>query len=479
VRHAEGKPLVFLIVSHGWTIRNFLLTNFLPALAQSCRVVVCSPLSGDEEFEALCAGRTDGVEPLAPFTKTWLHRKIASRRTLYHFAWSGTESMAIKKARAATWYGPVQNFRNRMDYRIADWLSGPLTLEMFDRLDAWCRMRSVAAQGYAKMFRRLRPALVVSTAPIVEAEWTPLYVAQRMGIATAAAVLSWDNLTSKGRLPHGCDRYLVWTHQMAEDALQFHPGLTSERVSVTGTSQFDAHYDLSLRMSRDEFFREMGLDPARKLIVYAGVTEGLMPNEPELVGEVVQAMRAGRFADNPQMLVRPHPADAGHRYQGWIEKHPEVRLHVPGEKAQGDVRRLVTSKSDLRLMINTIVHGDVLLNVASTMSIDAAFLDRPIVNVKFDASTATGRVSPGLDVYGCTHYRPVVASGGVRVADSMDCLVTHVNSYLADPALDRDGRRRIVEEICGRPDGRAAARVAAVLAELAGNSGSDVAVTAA
>lgn len=464
----RNKPLVVLIVSHGWTIRNYLLTRFLPALGRACRVVVCSPLAGDPEFEALCAGRTAGVIPMASFKKTWFHQRIASRRTLYHFAWSRTESMAIKKARATSWYGPVRNFRNRADHTIAGVLASPLALGVLDRLDAWCRLRSAAVAEYELLFHMLKPSAVVSTAPIIEAEWVPLYVAQRAGIKTAAAVLSWDNLTSKGRLPHGCDRYIVWTPQMAEHALQFHPELRPDQIAITGTAQFDAHRDPSLRVSREEFCRQMGLDPARKIIVYAGLTESLMPDEPALIEEIAQAVSAGRISGRPQFLVRPHPADGGRRYQGWREKHPDVALFVSGERAGGDVRKLVTSRDDLKVLINTLIHGDVHLNVASTMTIDAAVLDRPVVNVKFDAQSAKGRIPPGLELFGCTHYRPIVASGGVRVAHSLEDLVAHVNAYLNDPSLDREGRQRIVDMICGPLDGDGAGRIAGVVAELAG-----------
>ena len=56
----------------------------------------------------------------------------------------------------------------------------------------------------------------------------------------------------------------------------------------------------------------------------------------------------------------------------------------------------------------------------------------------------------------------------VRVAETPEQLVEQVGMYLNDPAIDREGRRRVVLEQCQFLDGRAAERVAGfVIDELA------------
>jgi hypothetical protein len=53
----------------------------------------------------------------------------------------------------------------------------------------------------------------------------------------------------------------------------------------------------------------------------------------------------------------------------------------------------------------------------------------------------------------------------VRVVETPAQLVEWVGRYLEDPALDRRGRRAVVEEQCRFLDGRSAERVAAAVAE--------------
>ena len=115
---------------------------------------------------------------------------------------------------------------------------------------------------------------------------------------------------------------------------------------------------------------------------------------------------------------------------------------------------------DMTWFRDLLVHSDVVVNVASTTTIDAAALDRPVVNVAFDGGS--GPVDPLRSVarfYSFHHYRRIVGSGGVRIAESPADLARVVAGYLADPARDAEGRRRIVAENCHRIDGGSARRI--------------------
>src|SRR6266852_6348104 len=113
-------------------------------------------------------------------------------------------------------------------------------------------------------------------------------------------------------------------------------------------------------------------------------------------------------------------------------------------------------------------HSDVVINVASTLAIEAAIFDTPVVNIAFDGETPAEWVRSARRYYRFTHYVNVTRHDAVRVAETPDRLVEHIGRYLADPALDREGRRRVTLEQCHFLDGQSADRVATfVLDELA------------
>jgi hypothetical protein len=66
------------------------------------------------------------------------------------------------------------------------------------------------------------------------------------------------------------------------------------------------------------------------------------------------------------------------------------------------------------------------------------------------------------------HYRPVAELGAARFPTSVDRFAADVNAYLADPSLDREGRRRLVALHVNEPPGRASLRVIETLEWIAG-----------
>jgi CDP-glycerol glycerophosphotransferase (TagB/SpsB family) len=112
-------------------------------------------------------------------------------------------------------------------------------------------------------------------------------------------------------------------------------------------------------------------------------------------------------------------------------------------------------------------HSDVVVNVASTIAIEASIFDTPVVNVSFDGEAPSPFERSARRYYRFTHYVNITRHHAVRVADTPEQLLEWAGRYLQDPSLDRQGRRAVVEEQCQFLDGRSAERVAAfVVAEL-------------
>src|SRR3989344_3603290 len=69
------------------------------------------------------------------------------------------------------------------------------------------------------------------------------------------------------------------------------------------------------------------------------------------------------------------------------------------------------------------------------------------------------------------HHQPILASGGARVARTVAEFRQYLKEYLANPELDRAGRKKIVATECWRIDGRSSHRVAEALLAAMGHRG--------
>jgi hypothetical protein len=150
-------------------------------------------------------------------------------------------------------------------------------------------------------------------------------------------------------------------------------------------------------------------------------------------------------------VVRPHPLDDGRRWLGLSARDARVVVSWPWEGSGG-----LPGPFDQTRLVSTLLHADVCVNAASTMSLDAAVLDTPVVCVAFRRRE---------DVY-TEHYRPIVESGGVRVACDSSQLVAELKAYVRDRFRDAAGRRKLVASECGPVDGKAAMRIAELIGTL-------------
>lgn len=308
--------------------------------------------------------------------------------------------------------------------------------------------------------RDLRPRLLVSTHSTVAAEMPYILAARRLGIPTVGWILSFDNLTSRSILPV-FDHYLVWNGRMRDQVLRLYPDRVPGNIHITGTPQFDFHLDPRFRRGRAECQRDLGLEADDRYVVWAANSRVFTPTEPELVAAFVR-----RLADTPDLskhrvVVRLHPLDDYERWQRTAREIPRLVVTEPWS------RNATPRADDQTRLVSTLLHADACVNVASTMSLDAAILDVPVVCVAFalDPSSAEHTVSRAY--YATEHYRPIVESGGIRLAGSLEELLSLVRNAIRNPHADRDARLRLVRAECGQVDGEAKSRVAAALATLA------------
>jgi CDP-glycerol glycerophosphotransferase (TagB/SpsB family) len=319
------------------------------------------------------------------------------------------------------------------------------------------------------LFDRYQPALMVASNPgLILSEVPLLRTAARRKVRSMAVDPSWDNFTNKLIPVRRVNRLIVWNELMRHQAVDLH-GYGQDEVRVAGTPQWDLYFREGTVAPRDAFFRQIGADSSRKLVTVTTTPRELYPHHDHVLRVLIRAMAENAWRSKAQLLVRLHPRDELEAYAEF-EGLPNVIIEKPFRATvkAGDGLAIDITSENQRHLANTLRHSDVVVNVASTLAIEAAIFDTPVVNVSFDGEAPSDWVRSARRYYRFTHYVNITRHGAVRVAESPAQLVEQVGRYLDDPSLDREGRRRVVLEQCQFLDGRAAERVAAfVVSELA------------
>ncbi len=459
-----------LVVPDGVGVRNFVLGPFLGEAVKRADVSVLHGL-GNEDAQRLASG-SGAIVPWEPFFAGSDPRlSMVLRKTVaYGHMYRGhTLAMMANLARR-----PAGAWRRRaLDDLLKAFGSLAARLDLVDPLEqahlAHLGGRPEVSR-YRRHFAERRPSVVFSSNQRSLTVVPPVIAARSLGIPTAAFIFSWDNLTSKGRIAAPFDHFLVWSELMKQELLRFYPSVAAERVHIVGTPQFDPYANRSLLAPRADFFRRIGADPSRKLVCFSGGDAGTCPEDPEHVGILLRLVREGRVPGSPQIVLRPSPVDSGDRYERIRHEFPELLYAAPSwiRPAAGDWARVVPMPDDVAFLTNLIFHSDVNVNMASTMTLDFAAFDKPIVNLAFDVSNPPLFGRPIWDhYYRYDHYLPVVRLGAARFARSPDELAAHVAAYLEDPGLDREARRRLLDLEIGVPMGDSSRRVLDALLEIA------------
>ena len=457
---------VFVSIPHGTSAGNMLraggLLDRIREFDSGLQIVLLSRMSRDaafvKEFEAPGVVILDqpphGPAGLEAILQTFIQASFLGR--------GRTESVRIRMLEALS-EGTIRWIRLKSIFgRLVSRAAAPYALS--DRL--------VSHPEVDRLFELYKPDLIVCANPgLVFSEVPLMRTARRRGVPCIVIDASWDNFTNKLLPVRQVDRLVVWNEIMKEQAVRLH-GYRPEAVSVAGAPQFDVHFNAQARCTRAEFFQRIGADPSRKLIVLTTTPRSLYRHHDYVLRELSAAIARGPLA-GAQVLVRLHPRDEVEAYREF-EGVPHVIIEKP-------FRHTVTVADGLAIDVmpehqrhlgDTLCHADVVVNVASTITIEACIFDTPVVNICFDGPEGEPFVRSATRYYRFTHYVNITNRQAVRVATSAAEMVESVARYLADRSLDAAGRRQVVLDQCQFTDGGSAARVTATVINELGKSGS-------
>lgn len=454
---------VVLSIPHGGAAGNVLRTGLLARLLDAerqCRVVIVSPLTKDETFVREFAHPRVHFEDLPAHRPAGLEGRLMALVQASYLDSGVTESVRIRRQEAIA-KGTIRWIRAK---RLLASAFAPSIVDPRSRYRLVDRL--VAHPQADALFDRYTPAMLVTSSPgLIFAEVPLLRTAVRRSVRSMAVDPSWDNFTNKLLPARRVDRLIVWNDLMKEQAIAYH-GYHADEIRVAGTPQWDLYFRPGPVTPRETFFRRIGADPSRKLVTLTTTPQELYPHHAHVMRVLVKAMQSGAWRHDAQILVRLHPRDDAAAYAPF-QDIPHVFIDKPFRPTvkAGDGLAVDFTSEGQQHLADTMRYSDVVINVASTLAIEAAIFDTPVVNIAFDGETPAIWERSAKRYYRFTHYVNITRQGAVRVAEEPRALVEAVGAYLDDPSLDRDGRRRVVLEQCQFLDGRAGERVAAFVAE--------------
>lgn len=327
---------------------------------------------------------------------------------------------------------------------------------------------------YADLFEKYQPDLVVSSTYGWRNDRYLLREAVQRGVKAGAVIVGWDNPSSYGIPSAPLDFITCWSEIQKQELVEgsdWNPG----KVNVGGIPSYDGYFRKEWLIPREEYFAMHGLDPQRKLISYASSFITFSPNYRN-IETLANLVSSDSLAKPSQLLIRFHPnhfmteplfAGERERIRELARSLPHVHLVEPVALG-GDLGYY--SGEDMPEKTSMMAYSDVFTTVYSTMCVETAIHDRPIVSVCLDIPggwNKPGKFSLALTEIGNwpTHERFRKAGAG-RVASDVETLKKLLNDYLVDPSLDSVERRKFIQDEVTFTDGSSGRRTAEYLVSL-------------
>ena len=445
---------IVISVSDGMVERNLFKTDFWTYLLQQTDLEVVL-ISSDREYFAYLSDRYASPTVKVLYEPYSIGRMDAA---LTYILNNSIHSHTVWEEQYSYWKGINGRQKRPM------WVYGFFRICWYFGRYFWWRSflrflyKLLSSSGYAEStLIKIRPDLVFVPS-INPADYKLLRQAKKQEIPCVQMIKSWDNLTSKTFLGVHPDYLIVHNEIMKSEAMRF-DDMPGNRIFVSGIPQFDhlSAYRDSLLIPREKFYGKMGIDHTKRVLLFSASGDRISPHDRDYLSMLNEAISDGRLPDDLHICVRLHPKYES-SFDG-IDELSHVTIGRPFSYLTDGYRNWVFEKDDIAYWYNSIFHSCMVINVASTMAIDASVIDRPVISLGFDGYNQLPLSRSILRYYSRDHYRPVLETGAVSVVRSEKELIDEVNRYLNDTTYRRDGRVMLVSQQCYKADGNSSKRL--------------------
>ena len=170
------------------------------------------------------------------------------------------------------------------------------------------------------------------------------------------------------------------------------------------------------------------------------------------------------------MLVRLHPKDLLDRYKS-LRHRKDLALTLAARPYWDQSDRWLPNQEDMKLLLNSMMHAAVSVNVASTMSLESFALNLPTINVAFRSSDDIKDHGSmwSFDMYHFSeHYHALVDNGAVEIARSVDELVTMTINAIVHGTQRQEAMCRTLAQKAAYCDGTSARRFVEAVERIVG-----------
>jgi hypothetical protein len=429
---------ILFTISTGWAIRNYIQTGVLSNLANSCELIILTKAHFFECIADALHGIDVKIEVIETFEETlsWRYLRQSKKKIHLHRFESTTEEV---------WERYVQRpIYQRVGALIIRGLGRLLGYDHFFSSIEKIGLFLFKNSKLDKLVKEYAPDIIFLTHQANSFDEQLYYLAKGNGIKLMYMVLSWDHLSSKVYLGSYFDKIFVWNDWVAEEILS-HSGYKRNEVEIVGIPQFDV-YSEKPSVTYADWCLQFEFDSNKKTILFSTMPQVRHDQQHLIIEEIAEKINCGAI-ENCQLLIKCHPFDDWQVYSHLKKYGKIISIIKANVKSSADQDKWIPSKNFMIESRDALYYCSVNINIFSTITIEAALFDKPIINIGYDPrpDIVKNRI-PCIKYYEFKHFKPIVSLNASVLVVSGIQLVNEINNALINPGAARLNRLNLANK---------------------------------
>ena len=306
-----------------------------------------------------------------------------------------------------------------------------------------------------------KPVMVFCTNQRPVLAIAPILAAQKLKIPTATFIFSWDNLP-KSTMVIETDYYFVWSELMKNELLKYYPYISKNQVFITGSPQFEDHFNIDNYCTKTDFYTSNNLDLFKEYVCFSGDDYTTSPNDPAYLYDFAKAINnLNTKGYNLGIIFRRCPVDFSNRYDSILDEFKELIIPIePKWTVEGEFwNAVMPTKDDVKLLSNTVKHTLLVANLGSSMIFDYASFNKPCCYFNYNQDSQD-LAKWNLHVcYKYVHFRSMPSQDAVVWLNSSAEIETKIEQLLTKKISTEISAKKWFETINMHPPDKASERI--------------------
>jgi hypothetical protein len=254
--------------------------------------------------------------------------------------------------------------------------------------------------------------------------------ASKMGCRVWVINWSWKDFYINEYIPFKINGFFTWSDELKKNYILYNKHLDSSLFESIGNLSFDKLYNYQPSKELTYYSKKYGFETDKKIILYSLVIPTLYGDEHKLIHTIYETLENGKLAGNFTLLMKPNPMDK--------DLTRLYEMQIPGRLITLENLWEYDSQNDFNMIteegqtewLDLIYYSNLNLSVASTVTIEFLIMNKPVVNILFDATLQVNEDFKRL--YNAPYYSSCKNLKKVKPATNLEELSDAVINFARD-----------------------------------------------